>query len=213
MQSAPSNTTASVELDLSRTLLDGLRTPLSALRASMESLCQEYGERDPRSRVAKAALEEVLRLGRSVQDYAEWSTVPSARPLSCRPEEIAYSARFHLDAPQRGRVIVARERELPVLWIDGPLLARSLWRLLSLSLDSSSGETLLHIDREDDCVRFSITGSLPRLQGGELGPNEALRRELAKRDSVCAGGTLRWERRDKGDLRVRLLLPVRSPQA
>jgi len=211
MQSAPSTSTQAVEPELSRNLLDGLRTPLDALRASMESLCGEYGEADPRARVAHAALEEVLRLGRSVQEYAELSAPPVPDPLTCRPEEIAYSARFQLDSELRSRVVVAREQELPRLHVDGPLLARSLWRLLALTLERSTGEALLHVEHCESELRFTISGSLPHAERGGTLADADLRQELARRDIEAVGGALLIERRPGGGTRLRAHLPIARP--
>jgi len=213
MQSAPTSSTQAVEPELSRNLLGGLRTPLNALRASMESLCDEYGEGDPRARVAHAALEEVLRLGRSVQEYAELSARPMPNPLNCQPEEIAYSARFRLDNDLRTRVVVAREQGLPSLHVDGPLLTRSLWRLLALTLERSSGEVLLHVEHREGALCFTISGSLPHTELGGPAAGADLRHQLARRDIEAAGGALLIERRPGGGTRLRALLPTERPSA
>ena len=134
--------------DLGRALSEGLNLPLSALRASMESLTQELARGGVGPLLIDGVLREVDRIGRNVQDLLDYTTPPVVRPLRCTLEEIVTSARRQLAAAHRNRVIVAHERAGATIVVDGPLLSACLRRLLENALEASS-ELVLVVTRQE----------------------------------------------------------------
>ncbi|MCZ6597368.1 MAG: hypothetical protein O7B99_07015 [Planctomycetota bacterium] len=132
-----------------------MNVPLAALRAAMEHLARDLVDDDPRSGTVIGALEEVNRMGRTVQELVEYSTPPRPMPLKCTVEEIVYSARQRLPHEQRGRIAIAREERGASLTVDGPLLAKCLSRLIENALEAGSGEVLLSVRRNETETVFA----------------------------------------------------------
>ena len=61
--------------DLEHALAQGLKTPVAALRASVEGLSSELSGVRPRPAAIPGALEEVELLGRNVQRLLDWADV------------------------------------------------------------------------------------------------------------------------------------------
>ena len=122
----------------------GLRTPLAALRASMESWTRpietDGATTSPDARVDHV-LDEVARLARNVQALAEWADQAELLPLPCSAEEIARSTvRARASESHRIALICAESSEL--LHVDGPILTSCLIRLLDNALEAGTGTIL-----------------------------------------------------------------------
>ena len=140
---------------LGQALLQGLNVPLAALRAAMELLARDLVDDDPRTGTVVGALEEVHRMGCTVQELVEYSTTPRPMPLKCTVEEIVYSARQRLPLEQRERIAITRAEHGASLTVDGPLLAKCLSRLVENALEAGSGEVLLSVRRDETETVFA----------------------------------------------------------
>jgi signal transduction histidine kinase len=188
---------------LSRTL----RAPLDGLRASIESLARTLrAERvDPASaaRTLDAALEQVQRMARDLDALIAYAKPRPVAPLSCTIDEILHATLTALPAELRTRVRITCSAPGHSPWVDGPLLASSLMRILETSLDSSGKDAwvLLEVRRTDTEIQFRVfdggSGSIlgPRTarddspRGAHLGLGES----LAQRDLERMGASLSLE--------------------
>ena len=198
---------------------------LSALRASLESLARDLGE-DPRSAGVDRAIDEVHRAGRTVRDLADYASAPTPMPVVCTLEEVIYCARLQLPREVRGRIVVARFHNRRRIFVDGPLLSRTVERLLANATEASGGEVLVSARCEDRCVQVSIinTGGAPDFDPtwaqapfrSNKPQHLGLGLALAKRDVEALGGTLVFARTPRGETVVTVQVPdpgVRRPNA
>jgi signal transduction histidine kinase len=153
---------------LSRALVQGLDTPLAALRATMESLTQELemkrGAGVPPLRI-DGVLREVDRLGKNVRELCDFAAPPVPRPLPCSLVEIVEAARAQLTPEQRARVVVARCEAGAGLEVDGPLLAGCLRRLLENALEATEELVLVVARLEHGEASFSVVDDAPNAFG------------------------------------------------
>jgi len=177
-------------VDVHPCLTAALRTPLAVLRASLESLSHRFEERDPRRPQLEAALSQVTRIQHNLQTVLEGERATPERPLACTLQEIVKSAVQSLVPQQRGRCLAAIEAGDTRLCVDGPLLARTLTRLVEAGLDQCEGSALLRTRRSGPHATFTLL--LQRFQASP-GSLEALIEELARRDIARLSG--QFERR------------------
>ncbi len=191
---------------LARALIEGLDLPLSALRAALEGLARDF-EGDPRAVRLADAIEEVNRAGRTVQDLVDFTAPPEPLPLSCSIEEILAGARERLPAPMRERVLLARGDRGHKLHVDGPLLARTLFRLLEFGARSSSGHVLVSVRRDCGATLFTTVIHADRDCATEHEPvaerrrrgHSALGLSIARRDLERMGGSLKLTDTPRGE--------------
>src|SRR5262245_21733094 len=131
----PDPTESCLDGELSAPLGAALRTPLCVLRASVESLLNRFEERDPRRPQLEAVLSQVTRLQHNLQTVLDGQRAAPARPLACTLQEIAQGAVQPLVPEQRARCLAAIEQGDTRLFVDAPLLARALTRLIEVALD------------------------------------------------------------------------------
>lgn len=148
--------------DLGLTMTQVLRNPLSALRASMETLASEFRADDPRSLKLSGALAQVLSMSRDVDALLALAAPRPLAPLTCSVDEILESALRRQGFEQRARVRLARPTAPANLRIDGPLLADCLARLLEHALATSAECVLLSAQRDGQLARFSIVAEPER---------------------------------------------------
>lgn len=174
------------DLDLVAEVLDrGLREPLAALRATLDSFARHAAGRDESS-IAEAAIAQVVQLSRTVHDLSEFASPSPLRPLRCSLEEIVRGALELLPARARPRVLLALEDRRERLLVDGPLLSRCLALLMADGLHADA-ECMLHVRRTGGRTRFVVVHTAP------VGPDTAalrLGRALARRDVDRMGGSL-----------------------
>ncbi len=135
----------------------GLRIPIDELRSSMESLRSEFGVGATSDRAIGAVLAEVNRLGRNVQDLLDYAYEPKAKAIECSVNEILYTARFHVPHDMWSSLYIARDRNLPDLRVDGPVLSRSIARLIEAAAPLAKNGLLLNVKRTNSGVSFTIT--------------------------------------------------------
>ncbi|MEO6711170.1 MAG: hypothetical protein ABI054_04200 [Planctomycetota bacterium] len=194
----------SPELGLTMTRI--LKNPLAALRASMENLARELPADDPHFAQVEAALEEVVRISRGVQDLVDFAAPREIKPLSCTTDELLFSTLRMLPDPARGRVRLARAEVANNLRVDGPQLCQALRHLADYALATTTGEVLFGARAEHDTVLFTLVGAASEStdQGGvqlDLGLH------LAGRDIPRMGGTLTLQRSARGATCIQVLFP------
>lgn len=197
-------TVCSPELGLTMTRI--LKNPLAALRASMESLARELPANDPRAQHVRAALEEVLRLSRGVQDLVDYAAPRELKPLHCSSEELLLSTQAMLPASARSRLRLARPSSARHLRVDGPQLCLALRHLAEYALATTSGEVLFGAREESGTILFTLVGEAsPALRVGSVQLDLGL--HLAGRDIPRMGGTLTLQRSARGATCIQVAFP------
>ena len=208
---------------LGRALRSSLDVPLSALRASLESLARELGA-DPRSADVDQALGQVSRAGRVVSDLAEYASHPVPMPLWCSVDEILYTARHRLSRADRERVSVANSLGRRRLFVDGPLLSRALERLLRNAIEASESPALITARRAGRGEGQALFAVFNEGRGVDLDPDAVvpfhttkknhigLGLTLAVRDVELLGGSLSLVRTPGGEIAATVSLPDTTPR-
>jgi signal transduction histidine kinase len=214
MQTA--NTTTQAEkfgpAELGLTMTQILKNPLAALRASMESLAKDLPANDPRAEHVQAALEEVLRLSRGVQDLVEYAAPREIKSLACSSDELLFSTLRMLPQALRSRVRVARPSTTQNLRVDGPQLCIALRHLAEYALATTLGEVLFGAREEDGQVLFTLVGEAsPAAASGSLQIDLSL--HLAGRDIPRMGGTLALQRSARGATCIQVSFPKHATGA
>jgi signal transduction histidine kinase len=198
--------------ELASSVSASLRTPIAALRASLETLARDLEGEDPRAQALEIALEEVVRLGRQVQTLVEFALPQPLHALRCRADEIARGAVAFLPPPGRERVVLACEGAHSAIEIDGPLFSRALSLLLADALEGSCEPVLLVARCDEKEASFTIVhghraGSLAE-RGGDL----ALGVILARRDLARLGARVYTDRPSSGPASVLVRCPIARSQ-
>ena len=225
----PSTNAASLEPGhrLARALVQGLDTPLSALRATMESLGDELQHASPRPALRPQRLDGVLReverLGKNVRELCDLAAPPVPRALPCTLEEIVRAARAALQPEQRERVLIARSEAEATIDVDGPLVSQCLRRLLENALEATPGsgdEPVLVVARcEAGEARFTVVDAAPSALGPGWQPvpfqttkpnHLGLGLALTQRDVALLAGRLEFLASSAGQTCVRISIPSKG---
>ena len=196
--------------DLGHALSRTLRAPLNGLRASMESLSSDLRrdrlEGRAAARKVDAALEQVQRIARDVEALIAYAEPRPVAPLRCSVDELLHATLSALPADLRTRVRVTCTSPGHAPFVDGPLLAGCLARILESTLDTTAADdwVLLEVRRRSDETQFRIFGGgsgsiLGPVQPREDTPRAAhlgLGESLARRDLERMGVSLALERID-----------------
>lgn len=166
-------------------LVGGLRTPLAALRASLEALSHRFEANDPREAQVHASLAQVVRIQHNLQTLLDARQPVPLRPLSCTLQEIVSSATNALVPEHRQRVFVAVEGADERIVVDGPLVSRAIARLLECGLEQSDDPSLLRVRAQSGRALFTV---LHRRCDAPEGSIEALAKHVAERDTARMGG-------------------------
>lgn len=193
------------ELGLTMTRI--LKNPLAALRASMENLARDLPVGDPHFAQVNAALEEVVRLSRGVQDLVDFAAPREIQPLACTTEEILFSTLRMLPEATRARVQLARPDEAQTLRVDGPQLCQALRHLADYTLATTAGEMLFGARNEFGAVLFTLVG-----EASKAASNDSIHLDLglhlAGRDVPRLGGTLNLQRSARGATCIQVSFPL-----
>jgi len=135
-------------------LSTGLDLPLSAVRASIEALVQEFSRRESGRSIMLGVLAEVQRIGRNVQDLMDFSRPPDPRPMACSLEEIVVSSARGLTPEHRARMLFSRPRG--GIACDGPIVSRCLRRLVENALETDAGSVLVGARQERGHACFYV---------------------------------------------------------
>jgi signal transduction histidine kinase len=200
--------------EINAAVTEGVRAPLAALRASMESLSHAFQPGDPRSLAVHGALEEVVRLGHEMQTILDYALPQPTRPLSCSLLEIACSARAALQPEHREQVLLAIEDRRARLTVDGALLSRSIARMLEAALAGTPSHVLLRSRLHCGEAVFALVhatpppwnarATLPRFRSAAT----ALGREIAQRDVERMGGSFALRHDPGGSTVLEFRFPV-----
>ena len=169
-----------------RALREGIGLPLTAMRVSMETLCDRLTAGTQDERISRSLLSSLTRISDDLDTIVEFLSTPTPRPLSCSVDEILRSARSRLG--QRGSSLqVACACAPDTLLVDGPLLVRLLTRLLGDALEDSADPILLSVRETQSELLFAVVHS-----AGCEAPrsNSALRRvalRLARHEAELLG--------------------------
>jgi hypothetical protein len=198
---------------LSSALRRGLGRPITALRASMESLVLEFEPRDPRGAALDDALGEIARLGRNVRDLIDYAYPPEPHKMRCGVDEILYSARFQLPRDIWKKLWIARDliggEPMSELSVDGPVLSRSLARLIQAGAGNLAGGVLLHASWHDGEIHFGITfRGIGQLEDDPMGLCHA----IAQRDLGVLGCLVEERTTPLGDTLIRVRVPAATSQ-
>ncbi len=131
-----------------------VRTPLEALRIILEDLTAGTSD----SSVLPAAIETLQRVRRSVESVEDYFDAKAPEPLHCTVREIAHGVRNYLPEEQRSRLLIALDAGSEELFIDGPMLVKSLANIASNSIEASSSPVLLRVGHQEGGFSFSIVG-------------------------------------------------------
>jgi len=209
---------AKLELALSQ----GLDIPLLALRVSMESLSKELTRDGDSAQLLSGALAEVEQLGRNVRELVEFASTPRPMPLACTLAEIVISARQSLAPSRQTHVTVAHTDPDASLCIDGPLVARSLSRILENALEAGCEHALLIARRQAGSVRFTVFDDAPARFDAEWAVpafhstkrnHLGLGLSLAQRDIALLGGSIEFSNGSHGNKAVVVTVPDQSARA
>ncbi len=165
----------SLKTALLRTVSHDLRSPLTAIRASLEALESshlELGDAD-RENLLHSALVEARRLDRVVRNLLDLSRLqagaahPDARLRTV--EGLLDQAIRHV-APPRGRVEVRLDRDLPLVRVDPLQIEHALANLLENALKFSPADTPVTVQaaRENGAVAVRVTDRGPGVHEGDL---------------------------------------------
>jgi len=206
---------------LARALIQGLNTPLAALRATMESLGEEMrqGAQSVKPLRIDGVLREVDRLGKNVRELCELAALPVPRPLACSLEEIVSSARAALTGDQRERVVAARTDPGASIDVDGPLLSSALRRVIENALEATDGPVLVVTRREHGLASFAVLDDAPSTLGPQWRPTPfqstkpnhlGLGLTLTQRDVGLLDGHLEFLSSPGGQTCVRITIDVKE---
>ena len=137
--------------ELEATLERSIGIPLSALRASLESL----NDRLPGEEPLGGVIEEVLRIGSNVRELMEFICPPQPHAVPCGASEVVFNALRGLPEEKRQRVTLARIESNGRLHTDPEILARGLRRVVENALEATSGFVLINVKSEAGAVVFT----------------------------------------------------------
>jgi signal transduction histidine kinase len=197
--------------DFSAALAHGLDLPLSALRASVERLCDAIADDPDGLRAASNVLRQVEHLGRNVRDLLDFASHPRIAPTNCTASEIVLSAHRALPETVRPRVTLARERAETLLCVDVTLAVRSLLRLLERAMDQGSSEILIFARPAGSAVVFGLVDAAGRQGGAPRRPAPDLSLAVARRDLELLSGSLEIRSATGGRTCTTVTLPVHPP--
>jgi two-component system sensor histidine kinase KdpD len=163
-----------VKTAILRTVSHDLRSPLTAIRASVEALANatlELSATDRASLIETIAL-ETKRLGRLVENLLDLSRleVGAATPLQelHTLDDLVGRALGEL-GEGAGRVSVSFPEEMPVVRVDAVQIERVLVNVLENALKFSAGQVQLVAARAEDEVVIRVLDDGPGLTQEELG--------------------------------------------
>jgi signal transduction histidine kinase len=178
----PSPPTEDLTGELASSVSASLRTPIAALRASLETLARDLGGDDARARSLGYALEEVVRIGRQVQTLVDFALPAPLHALRCRADELARAAISFLTPAARPRVVLACENACASIEVDGTHFSRALALLLEDALEGADQPVLLVARCEEREASFTILHDKGTAANAERSAGSALGVMLARRD-------------------------------
>ena len=182
----------------------GLSRPVDHLKRSMRELSRSFDDSDPRGAELSDLMKLVDHLGRNVRDLFDYAHPPEQRALECTIDEVLYTARYLVPHHMWKHLLVARERDLPAMHVDGPVLARSIARLVEAAAPLAKQGVLLNVFHEDDATVFTITF---HGRSAYLGDPMGLCHSIAWRDLTVIGCEPEERTSDHDDTTIRIRVP------
>lgn len=174
------------ELDLVAEVLEhGVGEPLSALRATLDSLVR-HGGTPGNTTIAEAALAQIVELSRTVHDLSDFAAPPPLKPMRCSVAEIVTGALADLEPALRPQVLLVVEDRTRTLMVDGPVLSHCLAHLITDGLQQDA-ECMLHVRQQGEITQFVVVHTPPLAAEATHSP---LRRAMAQRDLGRMGASL-----------------------
>jgi K+-sensing histidine kinase KdpD len=190
-------TAADSDATLGNAIAHGIRTPLAALRASIEALVPQLKAEGNACAVLNRALMEIVQVDHCAEALMEFAHPTPLRPMACTPRELAQGALASLQPGLRRRIWLALESDSEPITIDGPVAMRALAALLESAARRPAAEVLLHSHQEHSATVFAIVDDLAQCDLGHLeglwSPTrtaEDVELALASRDIRRLGGEL-----------------------
>ena len=220
-QSAPRrDQTNHAVVDVQGTIRRDIDAPLAVLRASMEALSVELGAEDPRGTILDGAVEQIVRLGRSVQALVDYAVPPPLHPQDCSLEELVRSCAAQLPEDLARSLYLVFEQRSASTTVDGPLLSRCLTYLVCATVGPRD-EAVLHASAQGDSLEISLLiepNTAHRATRREtvqpaLAQADDLVLALAEREIVRMGGALESTLLPSGSTRLVMRLPRVSTDA
>jgi two-component system sensor histidine kinase HydH len=207
-------------VDVQGTIRRDIDAPLAVLRASMEALSVELGAEDPRGTILDGAVEQIVRLGRSVQALVDYAVPPALHPLDCTLEELVRSCVAQLPEDLARSLYLVFEQRSASATVDGPLLSRCLTHLVCATVGPRD-EAVLHASAREDSLEISLLiepntahRATPRETGQPaLAQADDLVIALAQREIERMGGALESTLLPSGSTRFVMRLPRVSTEA
>ena len=220
-QSTPrSEETHHAVVDMQGTIRRDIDAPLAVLRASMEALSVELGAEDPRGTILDGAVEQIVRLGRSVQALVDYAVPPTLNPLDCSLEELVRASVAQLPTDLAESLYLVFEQRSASTRVDGPLLSRCLTHLVCACVGPRD-EAVLHASADDATLEISLLiepntahRATPRESSrpAQAQPDDLVL-VLAQREIERMGGTLESATLPSGSPRLVMRLPRISNDA
>lgn len=214
MQPFPEESSTRVAQALGRSV----RTPLEALRIILEDL--EAGTAD--ATALPAAVDTLRRVRRGVESIEEFFTTRAPRPIRCTIREIAHGVRDYLPEHLRTNLLIAIDTEPRELFVDGPMLVKSLAHLAANAIEASQSPVLLRVQESETGFAFSVVGhsecefsyrrAVEPFQTNKRG-HVGLGLTLATRDIGLLGGELVVRTGPSQATRFEVLLPAECTTA
>ncbi len=196
----------------------GLHLPLTALRASAETLRRELRARDAGQVMVRAIIDEVELLGRNVEKLLEYTNAPTPRSASCSIEEITSSVRHELAPEHRKRFVVLHAHDLGTIEVDGPMLAHTIGLLVENAFEAGGTCVQLETHCRGNHTCFTVVDDAtthfePQEAAGPFQstkPNRlGLGLSLVHRDLAAQGGWLELVRDPQVGTRAMVTIPNR----
>lgn len=160
---------------------------VASLRAALDAVRDSLPVQDPLQAPVQGARLELDRLARDVRALVDWSLPSPVRTLDCSLEELGLAAVDVLQPERRGRTLVAVDAPRTRVFVDGPLISRSLARILEHGFAAGADHADLHIGPCDGgfaaVVAFQGTGA------AEVSVSTGLADALARRDLARIGAS------------------------
>ena len=176
---------------LGHAIAHGIRTPLAALRASIEALVPELRTESNAYAVLNRALMEIVQVDHCAEALIEFARPTPLRPMPCTPRELAQGALASLRVGLRRRVWLALESDSQALMIDGPVAVRALAALLEKAARRPAAEVLLHSHQEHGATVFAIVDDLAQCDPGHLEASWSPTHEAEDIELILAGRDIR----------------------
>ena len=214
--------------EMARQVAHEIKNPLTPIQLNAEHLRRVHADRGgPLGPVLEECvatiLTEVTLLRQIASEFSSFASSPTARPAPVAVRELVHDAvdPYRLGVENRIRLDVDVPSDLPPVWVDRTLIARSLTNIVENAIHALSGAGALTIVARaiDSAVRIRVSDTGIGMDAEALArafepyfstktSGTGLGLPIAKRNVELSGGTISvTSERDRGTT-VELTLPV-----